>query len=181
MLTPDISPAFRRVLDHYAQSLLGAYDQLTTTERVQIEDEVLVLEKEIFASECNSQFGTVRDLLVSASPSDRIAAVMILYRGDCSDDATLRLLIERLSFEDDPATLQHLILWFRYRHKDARALGAICRLNSHPDHMVRTCVADALGAYCDNNEAVETLRRLTHDPHPNVCEAAREELPGSAA
>ena len=109
-----------------------------------------------------------------------MAGVMILYRGDCSDDATLRLLLERLSCESEPETLQQLILWFRYHHKDARALGAICRLYNHPDHMVRTCVADALGAYRDNDEAADTLRRLTHDPHPNVCEAAREELRGIA-
>jgi hypothetical protein len=40
MLPPDMSAAFRRVLDHYAQSFSGAYDQLAATERVEIEDEV---------------------------------------------------------------------------------------------------------------------------------------------
>ena len=84
-----------------------------------------------------------------------MAGVMILYRGDCSDDATLRLLLERLSCESEPETLQQLILWFRYHHTDVRALGAICRLYNHQDHMVRTCVADALGAYSDNAEAVQ--------------------------
>ncbi len=54
-------------MDHYAQALLGAFDQLAAVERAQIEDEVLILEEEIFASECNTQFGTVRHLFVSAS------------------------------------------------------------------------------------------------------------------
>ncbi len=105
MPSREQSGALRRVLDHYAQSRSGAYDRLASSQRVQIEDEIHAIERGLFISESQSQFATLRDLVISDSVSDRMAAVMILYRGDCTDEATLRLLTERLSCEIDPETL----------------------------------------------------------------------------
>ena len=39
---------------------------------------------------------------------------------------------------------RNLVLWFRYHHEDDRAIPGVCSLYGHPDHMVRTCVADVL-------------------------------------
>jgi HEAT repeats len=174
------SVAFRRVLDYYAQSRSGAYDPLPSGEKVQVEDEIYAIERELFVSESHSRFTTLRDLVISDSASDRLAALMILYRGECTDDAILDSLVGRLSCESDPETLKHLILWFRYHRKDDRALNAICGLCDHPDYMVRTSVADTLGAYRHADKAVDVLLRLAHDPHPNVRCAATEELQGRA-
>ncbi len=151
---------------------------MVASDRARMEDEIYDIEKEVFRRESISEFATIRDLIVSDTPTDRLAAVMILYRGECPNGAIPDLLVERLRSESYVEVLKHLILWFRYRHKDARAIKPICRLSNHADYMVRTCVADALGAYIDSDEAVQALARLTQDQHPNVRHAAIEELKG---
>jgi hypothetical protein len=42
--------------------------------------------------------------------------------------------------------------------------------------MVRTCVADVLGAYRDDQRATEVLTKLLLDVNPNVRAVAEEEL-----
>jgi hypothetical protein len=85
------------------------------------------------------------------------------------------VLLSRIDSEPDPEILQQLLLWFRYRHKDDRAVPSICRLGSHSDYMVRTCVADVLGAYRNDDRARSVLFSLRSDSHPNVRAAADEE------
>jgi len=86
------------------------------------------------------------DLLVSRVATDRLATLMILYRGECRNTAISGLLVECLHDESGGEILRHLGLRFRYHHKDARAIGPILPLIDHPDWMIRTCVANTLGA-----------------------------------
>jgi HEAT repeat protein len=101
---------------------------------------------------------------------------MILYRGETSGGEIPDLLLSRLECESDNEVLSQLVLWFRYHHEDDRAIPGVCSLYGHPDHMVRTCVADVLGAYRDDQRATEVLTKLLLDVNPNVRAVAEEEL-----
>jgi hypothetical protein len=106
--------------------------------------------------------------------------MMVLYRGErgesMREESIQDLLLSRLEVEDAPDVLNQLILWFRNQHKDERVVPILCRLRSHPDYMVRTCIADVLGAYQGNPDAKRSLYGLAMDPHANVRESAEEEL-----
>ena len=135
-----------QVRTHYSRASSPEYDALLDADRMQKENEIFVLEKEIFRRESATGFLSIQTLCASPVVGDRMAALMVLYRGEHPSADLVTLLLPRLEVEEDPEILQHLILWFRYQRNDDRAVPSICKLRNHPDYMVRTCVADALGA-----------------------------------
>jgi HEAT repeats len=165
-----------QIRTHYSRASSLEYNALPDANRVQKENEIFLLEKEIFRRESATGFLSIQNLCASPVVGDRMAALMVLYRGEHPSADLATLLLPRLEVEKDPEILQQLILWFRYQRKDDRAVPSICKLRNHPDYMVRTCVADALGAYRSNNEAIAALSALLRDAHVNVRNAAKDEL-----
>lgn len=168
------------VVAHYAYEDTPAFDELSLDVQVQLRKETNDLEREVHRRESGNAFPLTRKLLSSSRPTDRFAAMMVLYRGErgksLREESIQDLLLSRLEVEDAPDVLNQVILWFRYQHKDERVVPILCRLRSHPDYMVRTCIADVLGAYQDNPDAKMSLHALAMDPHVNVRESAEEGL-----
>jgi hypothetical protein len=181
---PDNSPPVEelvKVLEkHYASIRDVGFETLPLEVRVRSQIEANELERKLFEHDSKVGFPLVRKLCSSIRATSRFAAMMILYRrrpADCDVDPSVTdLLLTRLRMEDDPETMQQIILWFRYQRKDHRAVRVLRGLASHPDRMVRICVVDALGAYLGDVDARDALYALLLDADPGVREAAEEEL-----
>lgn len=76
-------------------------------------------------------------------------------------------LLPRIEEETDPAALAAVILALGHTH-DERARAGVARLGGHEAAAVRDAVAVSLPSFDLDDDAIETLRRLSADPDDHV-------------